>query len=824
LVSNLTTTPNAVVTFFAVWQANQYTIRFLANGGTGGTSGQMTYGTPLTPPAVTRTGYTLAGWSPTVPATVPAADTDYTAQWTAITYTINYNANGGAGSTTGSTHTYDVPKALTANGFSRTGYTFTGWALTSGGAKVYDDQEEVSNLSTTNGSSITLYAVWTINQYTISFDLNGGTGTTPSPITQNYNTSVTLPAYGSFIKAGYYCIGWNTTPGATTALSAYTVPANYATLYAVWVLSAADYSAVNAAAALANASTLPANTTNDPMYVFGGLLHNAAGGVNGFYARSMFSTTTINAMNAAIEAVVPGLLSAQQLVVDGYGAAITAAYNNLALAPADTTALGQLIAYTEGLDPDDYEYFGDVEYYLSEANDIYSTGYKKPLQSWVDAAMNDLQGAIDGLVWKPADYTAVNAVWNSIDHLNLASNYTAASIAALYDYYNTQIIWDLTRQEQSTVDGYATQLQNLKNALVWLPADYTAVDNALKAIPDGDGGLIAVDVNYLNDRYTSSSVTNLMNAVNTANNNRNKDKSEQAVVDSYATAITNARNALVPKTADYSYLGEALNTEPTYPQSYYTSASWADYADAVSAGWVLYNNQTLTIFQQQIINDATALINSTRNALELKAVTYTVKYRTTGGTPLASDKVENATAADWITEYAIAITGYTQVQASQQKQMTGTNEDNVFIFQYTINSYTVSFNANGGSAVSPITQNYKHQVAAPTAPTRTAYHFAGWYKDIGVDRRGLLAVHTGRAECNFLCKVDTVHLHDALQRDRKHGREYGGFNAHLRCGIDADAERVYEDRVQFCGLDQGHAGHFGTIHKRPEYPEPDPNG
>ena len=85
------------------------------------------------------------------------------AQWTAIPYTVTYDGNGStAGSTASSSHTYDTAKALTANGFTKTGYTFKGWNTKADGSGTsYADKASVKNLSSTNGATVTLYAQWT---------------------------------------------------------------------------------------------------------------------------------------------------------------------------------------------------------------------------------------------------------------------------------------------------------------------------------------------------------------------------------------------------------------------------------------------------------------------------------------------------------------------------------------------------------------------------------------------------------------------------------------------------------------------------------------
>lgn len=49
--------------------------------------------------------------------------------------------------------------------------------------------------------------------------------------------------------------------------------------------------------------------------------------------------------------------------------------------------------------------------------------------------------------------------------------------------------------------------------------------------------------------------------------------------------------------------------------------------------------------------------------------------------------------------------------------------------KFTINQYTISFNADGGSDVDSITQDYNTVVSAPTAPTKNGYTFDGWFEN-----------------------------------------------------------------------------------------------
>ena len=76
-------------------------------------------------------------------------------------YTIEFNANGGTGSMSSQTLTYGTSTNLTANSFTRTGYSFTGWNTESDGSGTsYTDNQLISNLTTINGETINLYAMW----------------------------------------------------------------------------------------------------------------------------------------------------------------------------------------------------------------------------------------------------------------------------------------------------------------------------------------------------------------------------------------------------------------------------------------------------------------------------------------------------------------------------------------------------------------------------------------------------------------------------------------------------------------------------------------
>ena len=210
---------------YAQWTANTYDVTFEGNGSTSGTTAsmQVTYGADpvvLTPNGFSRTGYTFASWNTQADGggavfadEVLVSDLTESiilyAQWTADIYTVTFDGNGStSGSTASVSVTYDAgPVALTTNGFTRTGYTFTGWNTQDDGEGTnYADGALVSNLL----SDLTLYAQWTANTYTVTFDGNGSTSGATSATNVTYGADPVALNLNNFEKIGYSFAGWNT--------------------------------------------------------------------------------------------------------------------------------------------------------------------------------------------------------------------------------------------------------------------------------------------------------------------------------------------------------------------------------------------------------------------------------------------------------------------------------------------------------------------------------------------------------------------------------------------------------------------------------------
>lgn len=236
----------ASLTVYAKWTADTYTVTYDLNGGTAGT--QTDGSSYLTGATVTvlgqgsmyHTGYnftvwnTVAGGTGTAYAlnsslTMGTADVTLFAQWTGVFYSVTFDGNGGGTPSPVSkavqyTSTYGALATVT-----KTGYAFNGWyTATSGGTQV--TSATTMNITTNQ----TLYAQWTANTYTVTFNKNGG-DTEASPTTSTgilYNGTATLPTTDP-TWAGHTFASWNTQgDGYGTAFTATTPVTATITVYA----------------------------------------------------------------------------------------------------------------------------------------------------------------------------------------------------------------------------------------------------------------------------------------------------------------------------------------------------------------------------------------------------------------------------------------------------------------------------------------------------------------------------------------------------------------------------------------------------------------
>lgn len=251
VLTSYTVTENK--TLYAIWTGNTYTITYDINTADSGTpqrlSDSFTVGTTsaITLPTVgsmAKSGNTFVGWSATAgsngagggavsnPYTPASSITLYAIWSTQTVYTVTFKSNyvGGAGD---ATQAGTSSAALTQNPFTRTGYTFGGWSLTDNGSVAYSNQATYSF-----AESKILYAIWTANQYTVTYDSNTGTGS-PEKSSDSYTVDaangLTLSLVGNMALTGHSFGGWATSAGSRDALvSTGYRPTQDVTLYAIW--------------------------------------------------------------------------------------------------------------------------------------------------------------------------------------------------------------------------------------------------------------------------------------------------------------------------------------------------------------------------------------------------------------------------------------------------------------------------------------------------------------------------------------------------------------------------------------------------------------
>ena len=189
--------------YWAKWEANTYTVTLNTNGGTinsGNVTG-YTYGVGATLPTdVTRTGYTFKGWYDNENLTgspiaaigdTETGNKEYWAKWEINQYTITVKPENGKADIT-ITQDYGTP--ITAPTLTREGYQFNGWD------KTFPTTMPAENL--------TITAQWTVNQYTITYDLAGGTA---EGNLDTYTIETRTFTLKNPTKSGYTFTGWSGT-------------------------------------------------------------------------------------------------------------------------------------------------------------------------------------------------------------------------------------------------------------------------------------------------------------------------------------------------------------------------------------------------------------------------------------------------------------------------------------------------------------------------------------------------------------------------------------------------------------------------------------
>ena len=557
--------------YWAKWEINQYTITFDTNGGSEIAPITQDYGTEITAPDnPTRKGYTFMGWDKEIPETMPAENITVKAQWEINQYTIAFDTNGGSEI---APITQDYGTEITApDNPTRKGYTFKGW-----------DKEIPETMPAEN---ITVKAQWEINQYTITFDTNGGSEI--APITQDYGTEITAPDKPT--RKGYTFKGWDKEIPET-------MPAENITVKAQWEI---------------NQYTIAFDT------------------------------------NGGSE-IAP--------ITQDYGTEITA--------PANPTRKG----YT-------------------------FKGWDKEIPETM-----------------PAENITVKAQWEINQYTITFDTNGGSEIAPITQDYGTEI----TAPDKPTRKGYTFKgwdkeipetmpAENITVKAQWEINQYTITfdtngGSEIAPITQDYGTEITAPDNPIRKGYTFKGWDKEIPETMPAENMTVKAQWE---INQYTIAFdTNGGSEIAPITQDY---GTEITAPANPTRKGYTFKGWdKEIPETMPA-------ENITVKAQWEINQ------------------YTITFDTNGGSeiaPITQDYGTEITAPANPTRK-----GYTFKGWDKEIPETMPAENMTVKAQWEINQYTIAFDTNGGSEIAPITQDYGTEITAPDNPTRKGYTFKGWDKEI----------------------------------------------------------------------------------------------
>jgi uncharacterized repeat protein (TIGR02543 family) len=767
-----TTMPVGGLTLYAKWTAiTNYLLTYNANGGSGAPSPETrgateTFNLSATTP--TRAGYTFAGWD----AAANGSGADYTAggsftmsganvsifaKWTANTITVTYNGNTSTSGTAPTTQSGAFGETVTASVLGdlvKTGYTFNGWNTAAAGTGT---SYLAGSTITLPVSNVVLYAQWSANSYTISYNANGGTGV-PTSHSAATDSTVTAKAIGSMTRTGYTFGGWHTTAAGTggtdyTAGGTFTMPGNNLTLFAKWTVIPINitYGLGTAGGTAVTGPTLPATASVNfsDTHTVGSLssetvtvssqIYAFAGWTTGSNTYKPGNSITAGTTNITMTATWVQLFRVKYLPNGGTPTSST----------EDSECPSGLCVDNQPITLDTSTVFSRVGYTFSKWTSQAGTDY--------DAGASRNVSATEYLFY--AKWTANTYVLsynnNGSDQTAPTSqNQTTDSVATVasgitwagYQFTGWNTAADGTGTSYAPGRTFTMPASNVTLYAQWSPLSYSVIYNAnggsnppaVQSQPTGSTVTVAGIGSMARPGYTFAGWNT--NADGTSGTNR-------AAADTFTMTASNitlfAKWTINSYTFTYNVNGgtggpagsETANTGATVTVSG-TDPTRAGYT---FTGWNTACDGTGTSY----VGGATFAMpvgGGTLCARWAPIISYLITYFANGGTsaPSAQAEAENATAtvssAGSMSRTGYVFTGWnTAADGSGTARAVGSTftmpSSNVELHaQWSISSYTLAYDVNGGSgSVATQTDNTGAVITINlTAPTRTGYTFISW--------------------------------------------------------------------------------------------------
>jgi len=731
-------------TLYAIWSANALTVTYNSQSGSAVTSGSVNTGASIStaPIATTRDGYTLSGWSATSTGSVitfpythgQTANFSLYAIWSANALIVTYNSKGGSAVSNGSVNTgSNISASPTAP--TKSGYTFSGWSATDGGS--------VITFPYTHGQTagFTLYAIWSANALTVTYDAQGGSAVTSGSVNTGASIS-TAPT--SPTRSGYTLSGWSTTSTGSVVVFPYAhgQTASF-TLYAIWSAngltvtydskggSAVSNGSVNSGASISTGPITPTKAG----YTFTGWSATDGGSVVTFpYAHGQTASFTLYAIWSANALTVTYNSQSGSAVASGTintGASIATAPTaptraGYVLIGWSTTSTGLLVTfpYVHGQTAN----FTLYAIWSANANIVVFNANTGAGTMADQSIVTAVATALTSNTFTKTGYTF--AGWNTNADGTTGTSYTNTQSVTLTAGMTVYAKWTInvyaitfdtnggsgTMGTQSMTHGVATSL----NASLYSRANYVFYRWA--TVPDGTG------TTYNNLAQVTLTATTTLYAQWTPNT--------YVVTYNY----DNATGGTSTTTSSFTTAGTAI-VLPTPTRTGYTFAGW--FSDAA-----LTNS----------IGAAAANYSPSGNTLSLNtyakwtAINYTFTYDTNssdlGTVPTETSKQITQTVTVKANTGSLVRAGYTFSGWNTDSNGTGSNylsgslftvgSANVILYaKWSPNTYTVTYNVNGASgnaqrSSSNVTSDSytsgDSSVALPSVGTleRAGYTFGGW--------------------------------------------------------------------------------------------------
>jgi uncharacterized repeat protein (TIGR02543 family) len=218
------TMPASNITLTATWSINSYTLIFKDFDNSNLFSENYLFNSDLSTVTITdpvRVGYTFIGWNQVLPTNMPASNITIYANYRINSYTITFETNGG---TSINALSLNYASAINIPPTLKTGHSFQGWFTDIGLTQAF-------NLTNMPSSDLILYTKWSINEYTINFETNGGNNL--DSINKEFGGLIeSLP---SPTKLGHTFLGWSwNNESISEIIFPFEMPSNNLILYARW--------------------------------------------------------------------------------------------------------------------------------------------------------------------------------------------------------------------------------------------------------------------------------------------------------------------------------------------------------------------------------------------------------------------------------------------------------------------------------------------------------------------------------------------------------------------------------------------------------------